>query len=70
VNTVPIRICSVDGGVVWINVPPGDPILHGFKPEVDFDPVRITCGPNVLINTGPPPGLPALNRGSGYDEPE
>jgi len=59
---------SVDGGVVWTNVPPGEYTLTAVKPEVEFETVRIKCRPNVLVNAGPPRGLQALNPGSGYDE--
>ncbi len=57
---------SVDGGVVWTNVPPGDYTLRADKPGVAFEHVRIKCRPNVLVNAAPARGLQALNPGSGY----
>ncbi len=57
---------TVDGGVVWMNVPPGDYVLHAKKDGVTFEDVRVHCRPGVLVNAGPPRGLQALNVGSGY----
>ncbi len=57
---------SVDGGVVWTNVPPGNYVLRANKTDVEFEEVRIWCRPNVLVNAAPPKGLQALVPGSGY----
>ncbi len=57
---------SVDGGVVWTNVPPGEYVLRAHKEEVEFDEVRILCRAGVLVNAGPPQGLQGLVPGSGY----
>ena len=57
---------TVDGGIVWVNVPPGDYVLHAHKDAVTFKDVRIHCRAGVLVNAGPPWGLQALNAGSGY----
>lgn len=57
---------SVDGGVVWTNVPPGEYVLSAKKKDVSFEEVRILCRANVLVNAGPPRGLQALNAGGDY----
>ncbi len=57
---------SVDGGVVWTNVPPGEYLLRAHKEGIRFEEVRIKCRPDVLVNAGPPRGLQALDPGSGY----
>ncbi len=64
--TLGLTETSVDGGVVWTNVPPGDYTLTAKKADVAFEEVRILCRANVLVNAAPPWGLQALNPGSGY----
>ncbi len=59
---------TVDGGVVWTNVTPGDYVLEARKEGVQFSPVRIKCRAGVLVNAAPPRGIQGLNPGSGYSE--
>ena len=51
---------SLDGGVLYTNVPPGMYTLHAEKPGVSFEDVVIQCAPDVLVNPSPPYGLQAL----------
>ena len=64
---------SDDGGVLYINVIPGNPYngeyykeytLTAEKEGVEFESVRIKCRPGVFVNASPPYGLQALP----YDE--
>jgi hypothetical protein len=48
---------SLDGGVLYYNVPPGDYVWTASKDGAEFDTVRITCRPGVLVNASPPRGL-------------
>ncbi|HEY4244848.1 MAG TPA: hypothetical protein VGM88_33765 [Kofleriaceae bacterium] len=48
---------SIDGGVAFTNVPPGDYTLTAQKAGVTFTPVAITCRAGVLVNAAPPHGL-------------
>jgi hypothetical protein len=57
---------SVDGGVVWTNVSPGEYVLRADKDDVEFKEVRIKCRAGVLVNAAPPRGLQATVPGSGY----
>lgn len=62
-NVVPDRSrteTSDDGGVVFVNVPPGVYVLEADKPGVEFLPVTITCRAGLLVNASPPWGLQAL----------
>lgn len=63
-NVVPDRSrteTSDDGGVVFVNVPPGVYVLEAHKPGVEFLPVTITCRAGLLVNSSPPWGLQALD---------
>lgn len=51
---------SDDGGVVFVQVPPGVYELRARKPGVEFRPVTITCRAGLLVNASPPWGLQAL----------
>lgn len=62
-NVVPNRArteTSDDGGVVFVQVPPGVYELRAYKPGVEFLPVTITCRAGLLVNSSPPWGLQAL----------
>lgn len=48
---------SIDGGVVFANVPPGDYTLSGSKPGLVFQPVKLKCRIGLLVNAGPPLGV-------------
>lgn len=63
-NVVPNRArteTSDDGGVVFVQVPPGVYELRAYKPGVEFLPVTITCRAGLLVNSSPPWGLQALD---------
>ncbi|MCA9607748.1 MAG: carboxypeptidase regulatory-like domain-containing protein [Myxococcales bacterium] len=51
---------SDDGGVLFLNVPPGTYTWTAQKDGVAFRSVRITCRAGVLVNASPPWGLQAL----------
>lgn len=51
---------SDDGGVLFLQVPPGRYTLTATKPGVTFRPVAITCRAGFLVNSSPPWGLQAL----------
>ncbi|MDO9019683.1 MAG: hypothetical protein Q8S73_30850 [Deltaproteobacteria bacterium] len=48
---------SLDGGVLFLNVPPGDYVLRAHKAGVTFNEVAIRCRAGVLVNASPPWGL-------------
>ena len=48
---------SVDGGVIFVNVPPGDYQLTATKEGHSFSAARIKCTPGTLVNASPPWGL-------------
>jgi hypothetical protein len=51
---------SDDGGVLYVNVPPGEYVLTAHKPGVEFRPVKMKCRSGYLVNASPPWGLQAL----------
>lgn len=51
---------SDDGGVLFIQVPPGKYVWTATKPGVEFTQVRMKCRAGVLVNASPPWGLQAL----------
>lgn len=51
---------SEDGGVLFIQVPPGEYLLTAHKQGVEFVPLKMKCRPGVLVNASPPFGLQAL----------
>jgi len=51
---------SDDGGVLYIQVPPGEYVMTAHKPGVEFRQVKFKCRPGVLVNASPPWGLQAL----------
>ena len=51
---------SDDGGVLYIQVPPGEYVLTAHKPGVEFVQLKMKCRPGVLVNASPPWGLQAL----------
>ncbi|MEO8552440.1 MAG: hypothetical protein ABI678_20825 [Kofleriaceae bacterium] len=48
---------SLDGGVIFANVPVGEYTLTAAKPGFTFSPVAIRCRAGVLVNAAPPNGL-------------
>lgn len=51
---------SDDGGVLFVNAPPGDYTWTATKPGVEFRPVRMKCRAGFLVNASPPWGMQAL----------
>ena len=48
---------SDDGGVLYIQVPPGEYVMTATKPGAEFRQVKFKCRPGVLVNASPPWGL-------------
>jgi hypothetical protein len=48
---------SIDGGVVFTNIPPGEYTLTATKAGKQFTPVTIRCRAGRLVNAAPPHGL-------------
>lgn len=48
-----------DGGVLFLNAPPGDYVLTAHKDGVTFDDRRMRCRAGWLVNASPPYGLQA-----------
>jgi hypothetical protein len=46
-----------DGGVLYVNVEPGEYILSGTKTGATLGDVRFKCRPGVLVNASPPHGM-------------
>jgi hypothetical protein len=57
-----LKQTTLDGGVLFIDVPPGEYVLRAHKPGVRFRPVKVKCRAGILVNASPPQGLQALNR--------
>lgn len=51
---------STDGGVLFVNVPPGTYELQAHKDGVEFLSATMQCEAGVLVNASPPYGLQAL----------
>ncbi|MCA9547821.1 MAG: hypothetical protein KC613_25630 [Myxococcales bacterium] len=52
-----------DGGVLFVNVPPGDYLLRAEKAGATIRPVRIKCRAGLVVNGSPPWGLQVLEGG-------
>lgn len=48
---------SDDGGVLYIQVPPGEYVMTATKPGAEFRQVKFKCRAGVLVNASPPWGL-------------
>ncbi len=48
---------TVDGGVLYVNVPPGEYTLRGHKDGLEFTEVRVWCRAGMLVNASPPWGI-------------
>jgi hypothetical protein len=62
-STIPDRSLAettVDGGVVWVNVPPGTYTVHASHPDHEFQSFTAICEPGGFVNAGPPWGLRQL----------
>ncbi|MEW6441814.1 MAG: hypothetical protein AB1640_12845 [bacterium] len=51
---------SEDGGVLFVQVPPGEYVWTAEKPGATFTPVKMKCRTGWLVNASPPWGLQAL----------
>jgi hypothetical protein len=51
---------TIDGGVLFANVPPGEYTLTATKVDKLFSSVTIRCRAGVLVNAAPPRGLQEL----------
>lgn len=51
---------SIDGGVLWPNVPPGEYTLSASKPGTDFVTVHVRCEAGGVVNANPVWGLHAI----------
>ena len=49
-----------DGGILFLNVAPGDYVLSAHKDGVTFTDVRVRCEAGLLVNPSPPWSLQAL----------
>ncbi len=52
-----LRETTRDGGVLFLNVTPGDYVLSAHKAGVNIRDVRVRCVAGVLVNASPPWGL-------------
>ncbi|MDP8224428.1 MAG: hypothetical protein P9L99_13780 [Candidatus Lernaella stagnicola] len=50
-----------DGGVIFINVPPGDYVISAEKDGEEFTSAYLKCRPGVLVNAAPPYGLQRID---------
>ncbi len=61
---------SIDGGLVFVRVPPGDYTMTGSKEGTVWSTVNLQCVPETVVNAGPPLGLlanvVAPDHGSGH----
>lgn len=51
---------SIDGGVLWANVVPGEYTLSASHPDMAFTTVDVTCAQDRVVNANPVWGLHAL----------
>ena len=51
---------SIDGGVLWPNVPPGTYTLSASKPGTEFVTVHVSCEDGRVVNANPVWGLHAV----------
>lgn len=58
---------SVDGGVIWTEVPPGVYRVAASHPTERFAEFTASCQPGRLINANPPQGLYQLEPGESVD---
>jgi len=48
---------TTDGGICYVNVPPGEYTLYAHKEGMEFEPVKVKVAPKTLTNAAPPYGL-------------
>lgn len=54
-----LRETSDDGGVLYVQVPPGEYVWTAYKPGVVFTRIKSKCRVGLLVNASPPWGLQA-----------
>lgn|GEM_PF-3371432 len=54
------ELSSIDGGVIWVNVPPGTYQLQAEKPGTEFVTVNVRCEQDWVVNANPVWGLHAV----------
>jgi hypothetical protein len=54
---------SDDGGIVYIQVPPGEYVITAHKPGVEIRRIKMKCRAGWLVNASPPWGLQVLPVG-------
>lgn len=62
-NTMPRRYLTEttgDGGILYVNVPPGEYIIYAHKTGIEFRPIRVKVFANSFTNAPPPYGLRKL----------
>lgn len=57
-----LKQTTLDGGVLFIDVPSGEYTMRAHKPGVTFRPVKVKCRAGILVNASPPHGLQALGQ--------
>jgi hypothetical protein len=58
--TLTLLDTTTNGGVLFVQVPPGEYTLSAMKPEMSFAEVSVKCRAGTVINASPPWGLQAL----------
>jgi hypothetical protein len=58
---------SIDGGVIWPEVPAGRYLVAGDHPTERFARFQATCRPGRIVNANPPQGLYQLRPGERLD---
>jgi len=59
-STLPVRHLTEttgDGGICYVNVPPGEYTLYAHKEGFEFEPVKVRVAPMTLTNAAPAHGL-------------
>jgi hypothetical protein len=56
---------SEDGGVVYVNAPPGEYVMSGTKAGATLGDVKLKCRPGVLVNASPPRGMNVVEQPPG-----
>jgi hypothetical protein len=52
-----LKESSPDGGVLYVQVPPGEYTWTGTKPSAELTTVKMKCRAGVLVNASPPHGI-------------
>ena len=55
-----LKATTSDGGVIFVNVPPGQYTITAQKAGVKFRPIKIKCRVGWLANAAPPWGVQAI----------